>query len=71
MKGSRYKLWWSDKGDGVGGVGVMLRKELCEKLAQVRIVSNRVMTVVVDFENGVLRLICVYTPQCGRKAVFL
>ena len=23
-KGMRYKLWWSEKGDGVGGVGVMV-----------------------------------------------
>ena len=28
MKGRRYKLWWSGKGDG--GVGVMMKKELCE-----------------------------------------
>ena len=25
MKGRRYKLWWSEKGDGVGGVGVMVK----------------------------------------------
>ena len=30
MKGRRYKLCWSGKGDGVGGVGVMLKEELCE-----------------------------------------
>ena len=28
MKGRRYKLWWTGKGDGIGGVGVMV-KELC------------------------------------------
>ena len=28
MKGRRYKLWWSGKGNGVGGVGVML-EQLC------------------------------------------
>ena len=46
MKGRRYKLWWSGKGDGlekemvwkrrVGGVGVMLKEELCEKVVEVR-----------------------------------
>ena len=30
MKGRRYKLWWSRKGDGVGGVGVKAKEELCE-----------------------------------------
>ena len=27
MKGRGYKLYWS--GNGVGGVGVMVREELC------------------------------------------
>ena len=29
-EGYIYKLWWCGKGDGVGGVGVMVKKELCE-----------------------------------------
>ena len=24
------KLWWSEKGDRVGGVGVIVKEELCE-----------------------------------------
>ena len=43
MKGRRYKLWWSVKGDGVGGVGVMVKEELCEKVVEVRMVSDRAM----------------------------
>ena len=34
MKGRRYKLWWSGKGDGVGGVGAMVKEELCEKVVE-------------------------------------
>ena len=49
MKGKRHKLWWSGKGDGVGGVGVMMKEELCEKVVEVRRVSDRVMTVIVIF----------------------
>ena len=30
MKGRRFNLWWCEKGDGVGGVGVMVKEELCE-----------------------------------------
>ena len=40
IKGRRYKLWWSGKGDGVGGVGVMVKEELCEKVVEVRRVSD-------------------------------
>ena len=47
MKGRRYKLWWSGKGDRVGGVGLMANEELYEKVVEVRSVSNRVMTLVV------------------------
>ena len=60
----RYKLWWSGKGDGVGGVGVMVKEELCKKVVEVGRVSDRVMTVVV-FED-MLRLICECAPQSGK-----
>ena len=36
MKGMRHMLWWSTRGDGVGGVGVMVKEELCEKVVEVR-----------------------------------
>ena len=46
MKESRYKLRWSGKGDGVGGVGVMVKEELCEDVAEVRRLSDIVVTLV-------------------------
>ena len=39
MKGRRDKLWWSGK-DGVGGVGVMVKEELYDKVVEVRRVSD-------------------------------
>ena len=65
-KGRRCKLWWSEKGDGVGGVGVMVKEELGKNVVEVRRVSDRVMTLVV-LEQVVLRLICGYAPQSGRR----
>ena len=64
MKGKRHRQWWSGKGDGAGGVGEIVKEDLSEKVAEVRRVSDRVMTVVV-FEEDVLRLICGYAPQSG------
>ena len=66
MKERRYEMCWSGKGDGVGGVGVMVKEELCEKMAEVGRVSDRVKTVVV-FEDDVLRLVCGYASQSGRR----
>ena len=64
MKGRRYKLWWSGKGDGVRGVGVMVKEELCKKMVEV---SDRVMTLVVVLKEDVLRMSCGYAPQRGRS----
>ena len=63
MKGRGYRLWWSERGDRVGGVGVMVKDERCETVLEVRKVIDRVMTVVVVFEVDVLKLICVYAHK--------
>ena len=67
MKGRRYKLWWSGKGDGVGGVVVMVKDELCENALEVRIISDTLITVVVVIDKDVLKLIYGYAPQIGRR----
>ena len=67
MKGRRHKLWWPGKGDGDGCEGVMVKEELCEKVLEVRRVRDRVMTLVI-LEADVLRMICEYAPQCGRRS---
>ena len=40
MEERRNKLWWSGKVDGVDGVGVMVKEDLCEKVVEVRRVGN-------------------------------
>ena len=40
VKGRRYELRWSGKRDGVGGVGVMVNEELCEKVVEIRSMSG-------------------------------
>ena len=46
-------------------MGVMVKEKLCEKVLDVRMVSDRVMTVID--EEDVLKLICWYAPQSGRS----
>ena len=48
-------------------MGVMVKKELCEKEVEVRRESDRVVEVVVVFEKDVIRLIHGYAPQNGRS----
>ena len=35
IRDRRYKLWWSRNNDGIGGVGILVKKEFCEKLVEV------------------------------------
>ena len=52
MKDWRYELWWSGKGYCVGGVGIMVKEVMCEKVVEVRMLSDREMTVVVVVFEG-------------------
>nr|XP_006813171.1 PREDICTED: uncharacterized protein LOC102806937 [Saccoglossus kowalevskii] len=65
VEGRRYKLWWKGNNDELGGVGVLVKEELWEKVVEVRRRNDRVMTIVMAFEEEVMRLICVYAPQRG------
>ncbi|ESO02778.1 hypothetical protein HELRODRAFT_174195 [Helobdella robusta] len=53
--------------DGTGGVGVMVREELVEKVLEVRRRSNGVIVVVMVFGKVIVRVISGYAPQQSRK----
>ena len=65
MEGWRYRLWSSGKWDVDGGVGVMVKDELCEKVVKVGIACDGVMAVMLVFEEDVLSLMCGYARQSG------
>ena len=71
VKGRRYK-WWCGNSDGTGGVAVLVKEELCEKVVEVRRRSQRVMTVVMVLEEEVLRIMCVWSTDwqngCRERA---
>ena len=46
----------------------MVKEELCEKVIEVRRVSDRVTNFVVVSEEDVLMVICRYTTQSGRSS---
>ena len=61
--GRRYKLWWSGNSSGIEGVGILVKKELCEKVVDVWRKIDRVMVVVLAFGKQVIRVISAYGPQ--------
>ena len=64
VEGRRCHLWWFENGDVVGYLTVvMVKEELCEKVVEVRRVCDRVMAVVLVFEEDVLKFNYGYAPQ--------
>ena len=46
--------WWSGNNGGIGGVGILMQEELCEKVVKTRRKSDRVMAMVLVFEEEVV-----------------
>ena len=45
--GKRFKLWWSGNEDKIGGVGILVREDLCMNVMEINRISDRVMLVVM------------------------
>ena len=45
MQGRRYRLWWSGNQEGYGGVGVLVKEELYDKVVEARRVNDRVISL--------------------------
>jgi exonuclease III len=58
-------LWWKGD-DGTGGVGVMVKEELMNKVVEVRRKSARVIVVVMVIVMVTVGVISGYAPQQGR-----
>ena len=63
VKGKRYKLWWCGNDDKTGGVGILVKEELCENVVEIRRRCDRVMAIGLVFEEEVVRVICAYGSQ--------
>ena len=63
----RFKLWWSGNEDKIGGVGILVREDLCMNVVEINRISDRVMVVVIIFGKKVVRIVCAYAPQRGRS----
>ena len=68
VQGRRYKLWWSGNYEGHGGVGVLVKEELYDKVVEVRKVNYRVMSLAIVLEDEVEIVVLAYAPQ-GSKSM--
>ena len=45
----RHKLWWSGNNTGKGGVGILVKEDLCESVVEIRRSSDKTMTMCLIF----------------------
>ena len=57
VKGRRYKLWKCGNDDKTGGVGILVKEELCENVVEVRRRCDRVTAIGLVFGEEVMRVI--------------
>ena len=50
-----------------GGVGVLVNEELHDNVVDVRGVGDRVISLVIVFEEEVVRVVCPYAPQSDKS----
>src|SRR5579864_4958549 len=55
--------------EGLSGVGVLVAEKWCEKVMEVKRLSERVIVVRVAIGKLVMNVISVYAPQTGRTMI--
>ena len=57
-----YKLWYSGGTKARNGVGILVDKELTDRVVEMRRRSDRIMCIKLVEGEEVLHVICVYAP---------
>ena len=49
----------------MGGVGTLVREDLCMNVVEINRISDRVMVMIIIFGKKIVRIVCAHAPQCG------
>ncbi|XP_063592172.1 craniofacial development protein 2-like [Penaeus indicus] len=63
--GEGYKLYYSGNRTGRNGVGIIVDKELKQRVVEVQRPSDRLMTIKVLAGKNLINIVSGYTPQIG------
>ena len=58
-------LWYSGGTKARNGVGILVEKELIDRVVEMRRKSDHIMSIKLVLGAEVLNVICVYAPQMG------
>ena len=50
-------------------MGILVKEELCESVAEIRKRSDRMITMSLVFGEDMIRVICVYAPLSGKPDI--
>ena len=54
---------------GKGGMGILVKEDLCESVVEIQERSDRMMTMGLIFGEEMMWVICVYVPQSGKPDI--
>ena len=60
-----FKLWYSGTKRTANGVGILVKRDLVEQVAEVRRKSDRIMSIKLVVGSKILNIVNVYAPQVG------
>lgn len=65
LKSRQYKLYYYGTSQGKNGVGIVLKKDLCEKLVEIKYVNDRIILLKIVMEDKIMNVMSAYAPQQG------
>ena len=63
--GGGYKMWYCGSGNKKNGVGIILKKEHVDRVAELWRVSERIICLKMELDGVMLNVISAYAPQVG------
>ncbi|KAL4179673.1 hypothetical protein AMTRI_Chr13g88450 [Amborella trichopoda] len=59
----RYKLWYTRKDNNKNGVGIIVDKDLKDKVINVKRIGGRLLFIKLSLKEEIINVISAYAPQ--------
>ena len=60
-----FKLWYTGEANNKNGVGIIVDKDLKEKVVDVKRIGDRIIAIKLVLEKEIINIISAYAPQIG------
>jgi len=66
LQGKRYKLFWMGSKGRSDGIGIFIAEKWVDSVVSVERHNERVLILKMVLDNGLLNVLMVYSPCCGK-----